>query len=327
MTIRKTLAGPVRVKNADLGIVEAVFATFNVVDHDGDLTVPEAIADGAKCVISQYGHTSWAGELPVGHGTITKTATEAMIEATFLLDTPHGRACFDTVKALAEHGLGEWSYGLMNVKAERKTIDGRSVRVIKAVDIPEVSPVLVGAGISTRTLTAKGRKQLASDVSDQLRDLGRERFGDDDHWVYVEDYDIDDQFAIFYVSAEDEPTRLVQVGYSRDGDTITLADEETEVERDLVYSPKSGRRFVEQAKAVVTALDQLVTRAEGIAAKRIEDGKSKALGDDSAALLTDADALLVRLKAIATATPHHDNIDDEARREFARFVGITEGVI
>lgn len=325
--MRKSMAGPVTIKNADQGIVEAVFATFNVVDHDGDLTLPEAIAADTKCVISAYGHQSWNGELPVGWGTITKNSNEAIITAQFLIDTPHGRAAFDTVKALADQGLGEWSYGLMNVKAERKTIDGRSVRVLKAIDIPEVSPTLVGAGINTRTTGTKSVKQLHSDVYDQLRDLGRERFGDDTHWVYVEDYDADELFVIFYVSAEDEPTRLVQVGYSRDGDTISLGEEETEVERDLVYSPKSGRRFVEQAKAVVTALDQLVTRAEGIAAKRLEDGKSKALGDDSAALLTDADALLVRLKAIATANPHHDTIDDDARHEFARFVGITEGVI
>lgn len=323
MTIRKAL-GRVQIKNAELGEIEAVFATFNVVDHDGDLTVPEAITDGAKCVISAYGHKSWSGDLPVGFGTITKTASEALFTGRFLIDTPHGRACFDTVKALADEGLGEWSYGLMNVKAERKTIDGRQVRVIKQVDIPEVSPVLVGAGINTRTLAAKG-KQLHSDVFSQLRDLGRERWGDDTHWVYPEDYDADAQFVIFSIYADDDADRLVQVDYTVDGDTITLAAEETEVERDLVYSPKHGRRFVEHAKSVMTDLNALVTRAEGIAAKRIEDGKSKALGDDSADLLTQADALLVRLKAIATPTT--TNTDGDLAYEHARSLALIQGVI
>lgn len=326
MTIRKAL-GQVTIKNADLGEVEAVFATFNVVDHDGDLTVPEAITDGAKCVISQYGHTSWAGELPVGHGTITKTATEAIFTGTFLMGTPHGRACFDTVKALADEGLGEWSYGLMNVKSERKTVDGRSVRVLKSIDIPEVSPVLVGAGIGTRTLSAKSGKQLHSDVHAQLRDLGRERWGDDTHWVYPEDYDADDQFVIFSIYADDEGDRLVQVSYTVDGDMITLGEEETEVERDLVYSPKHGRRFVEHAKSVVTDLAVLVDRAEGIAAKRAADGKSKALGDDAAAHLAEADALLVRLKAIAhlNTIPPVDATANAAQYEFARFIANTQG--
>jgi hypothetical protein len=36
--------------------VSAVFATFGVIDRDGDLALPGAFEDGAEVDISSYGH-------------------------------------------------------------------------------------------------------------------------------------------------------------------------------------------------------------------------------------------------------------------------------
>lgn len=156
MQKQKTLQG-VTVKDADQGIVEAVFSTFNVVDKDGDITLPGAIKDGTEVVISAYGHRSHWGELPVGKGVIRTSKTEAILEGQFFMNTDGGRETFEVVKELGP--LGEWSYSLHDVKSRSGEIDGQSVNYLEEIGhIKEVSPVLIGAGVNTRTLVAKGLK-------------------------------------------------------------------------------------------------------------------------------------------------------------------------
>src|SRR3990167_6551310 len=97
------------IKDAEKSQSEAVFATFGVIDHDSDVTLPGAFEDGAEVPISAYGHSSWMGDLPVGKGVIRTTEQEARIEGQLFLTTTAGREMFETVKAMG--GLQEWSYG------------------------------------------------------------------------------------------------------------------------------------------------------------------------------------------------------------------------
>jgi HK97 family phage prohead protease len=148
----------VSVKDVEQGLVEAVIATFNVKDHDGDWTLPGAFEDGAEVRISAYGHRSWFGELPVGKGTIRTTDQDARLIGQFFLDTEHGRQTFLTIKHLG--ALQEWSYGFDVVETGEVTEELRQlgvVRVLKRVKVHEVSPVLLGAGIATRTIAVKQR--------------------------------------------------------------------------------------------------------------------------------------------------------------------------
>lgn len=145
----------VQIKDADRGVVEAVFATFNTVDKDGDVTLAGAFTDGATVPVSAYGHTSWEGRLPVGYATIRQTDAEAVATAQFLMDTQHGADTFRTVKSLHQRGLGEWSYGYEPAEFHFGEVDGRRVRFLSRQQVFEVSPVLVGAGVGTRTLSAK----------------------------------------------------------------------------------------------------------------------------------------------------------------------------
>jgi HK97 family phage prohead protease len=144
----------VEIKSADRGTVEAVFSTFDVVDKDGDVTRPGAFTDGEEVLISSYQHTSWGGALPVGKGKIRQTKSEAILEGQFFLDTTAGRDHFTVVKALAGRQQ-EWSYGFDVLDSEDGTFDGREVRFLKRLKVHEVSPVLVGAGVNTRTLAVK----------------------------------------------------------------------------------------------------------------------------------------------------------------------------
>lgn len=143
-------------KASPRGEVEAIFATFGVVDHDGDWTLPTAFEDGAPVRISAYGHASWTGALPVGKGTIRVTAKDARLVGQFFLSTTAGRETFTVIRELGE--LGEWSYGFDvletgDLTEELKRLGAR--RVLKKVKVYEVSPVLAGAGVGTRTVTAK----------------------------------------------------------------------------------------------------------------------------------------------------------------------------
>lgn len=148
----KALRG-VEIKDADKGTVEAVFSTFNVIDSDRDVTLPGAFEDGAPWKISAYGHQSWMGVLPVGKGTVRTTNTEAILVGQFFMDTQHGAETFRTVKAMGD--LQEWSYSVHPLKESFGEFEGQQVRFLERLGAGEVSPVLAGAGVGTRTLAAK----------------------------------------------------------------------------------------------------------------------------------------------------------------------------
>lgn len=140
----------------DKGTIRAVFATLGVIDHDGDMILPGAIKD-QRVRLSTWGHGSWNGGLnglPVGKGRVYENGNDAVFEGTFFLGTTAGRETYETIKAMGD--LQEYSFALPEMETEtRRTDDGREYRAIKSVRVPEVSPVLLGAGIDTRTLDIK----------------------------------------------------------------------------------------------------------------------------------------------------------------------------
>lgn len=317
--MRKNLID-VTIKNADLGEIEAVFSRFDVIDLDGDVTRKGAFTEGQPVVISAYGHKSWDGELPVGKGTIHELGDVAVMKGRFFLNTTHGRDAWETVKELSEADLQEWSYSLHDVVAKSDTIDGRKVRVLEKIRVKEVSPVLIGAGIDTGTLSTK---QLASVSRQALAAAAKAQWGDEDTWVYVDDFDPDAGFAVVEVSSDDS-TILYQVSYTAAADgTVTFDDDAAEVVRTVAYARKG--KFSEHAAQVLAAVDVLADRAAEVVALRAEKGKS--ISDESAGLLRDLESRCGRLKQLFdsqntnTPTP-----DAEAQREFARFVALSQGV-
>jgi hypothetical protein len=168
--ITKKALGRVTVKDAAQGLVTAVFSTFNVVDADGDVTLPGAFDDGAEWMISAYGHKSWDGALPVGKGVVHATDTEATMEGQFFLDTVGGQETFKVVKAMGD--LQEWSYSCQSDKFSYGEFDGKQVRFLEHI-VPggEVSPVIKGAGVGTRTLAVKSGLTFAGEAEAVLADL------------------------------------------------------------------------------------------------------------------------------------------------------------
>jgi HK97 family phage prohead protease len=167
---RKTVTGPVTFKaEGDEGQFRAVFSTLNVIDHDGDVTVPGAFTDGEKVRISYWGHR-W-GDLPVGRGEIHSDEKEAWVEGRFFLNTEGGRETYETVKGLGE--LQEWSYGFDVLERSEGEFEGEQVQFLRRLKVHEVSPVMLGAGIGTRTTAIKAKDRL-EEVAKELEGMGAE---------------------------------------------------------------------------------------------------------------------------------------------------------
>ncbi|MEB3367410.1 HK97 family phage prohead protease [Saccharopolyspora mangrovi] len=154
MAMETKALGHVEVKDGDRGVVEAVFSKFNVRDLDGDVTLKEAFIPESRVKISSYNHGSWeSGQLPVGVGTIEVRDDCAVLKGKFFMNTSAGRETFEAVKGLGD--LAEWSYGFVVADAEFEEFEGKHSRILKKVNVFEISPVLKGAGIGTGTLDIK----------------------------------------------------------------------------------------------------------------------------------------------------------------------------
>ena len=130
----------------DEGTFKALFAPFETWDKTGDWTEKGAFGR-QRVVISAYGHGSTTdGRLPVGKGIIydSDELRGGVVEGKFFLKTSAGRETYDTVKELGE--LQQWSYWLPKVESEVGTREGKKGRILKKIEVGEVSPVLRGMG-------------------------------------------------------------------------------------------------------------------------------------------------------------------------------------
>ena len=148
------------------GSFRAIFSTFNVIDHDGDVTLPGAFEVGQKVRISYWGHR-WH-DLPTGRGVIGADDEKAWVDGKFFLDTQAGLETYKTVKNLDE--LQEWSYGFDINESESGRFEEEDVRFLKKMTVHEVSPVMLGAGIGTMTEAIKGRDDSENDTASEDAD-------------------------------------------------------------------------------------------------------------------------------------------------------------
>lgn len=151
-----------KLKGDSEGSFSARIATLNVIDKDGDVTLPGAFPDGKEVLVSAYQHVSWMGELPVGKVKIRESGDDIIAEGEFNLKTQTGREHYESVKFSG--GLQEWSYGFsVAEEGDSKEVEAwakehetsNPARIIKEVVPYEISPVLLGAGIDTGTLAIK----------------------------------------------------------------------------------------------------------------------------------------------------------------------------
>jgi len=152
--LKKTYRSAIELKaDGEPGEFRAVFSTFNVIDLDGDVTVPGAFQEGQAVRISYWGHR-WQ-DLPVGRGAIHQDEEKAWVDGRFFLDTIAGKETYQTVKNLEE--LQEWSYGYDIEQSDPGQFEGQDVQFLRRLEVHEISPVMLGAGIGTHTETIKGK--------------------------------------------------------------------------------------------------------------------------------------------------------------------------
>jgi hypothetical protein len=173
---------PGSVTTTPTGAFTARIAQLGVVDRDGDVTVPGAFPLGRAVAVSTWMHASFdKAHLPVGRATLSERDGYVIASGRLFLDMAAGRETYAALSNLAE--LVEWSYGYVVIDARDERRDGRVVRVLRKLDVFEVSPVLRGAGIATGTVEISSRDpvqlELARMHAQVRRDLLRSR-GDGD---------------------------------------------------------------------------------------------------------------------------------------------------
>lgn len=137
------------------GTGQAIFATLNVVDKDGDVTLPGAFGSQETHLVGAH-----QGQNPaVGKSAISEKGDRAVADIRFNLEISAARDWHSALKFDLDPKNGtpqyEWSYGFNVVDFETGVFEGRDVRFLKKLDVIEVSPVLRGAGEGTRTLSLK----------------------------------------------------------------------------------------------------------------------------------------------------------------------------
>ena len=149
------------------GTVEAVFSTMNVIDHDGDVTLPGAFSNGSKVRIMPWGHN--LGSPPVGAGSIFADDREAKLKGQFFMETTAGREHFQVLKGLGD--LAEWSYVFDITESDQGDFEGVNVRFLKQLRVHSVDPVFLGAGIGTRTTRLKSGLTIVEQAEGVIEDL------------------------------------------------------------------------------------------------------------------------------------------------------------
>lgn len=294
MTETKALVG-VEVKSADQGLASVKFAAYDEVDHHGDVTMKGAFKEGQQVIVSSYNHASWGGSLPVGKGTIRTgiDGKSAVADLQFFMNTQAGRETFETIKATGE--LQQWSYGFNIEEQEQGEFKGKNVRFLKALDVYEISPVLMGAGKSTATLAVKSRE---GDV-DELYDLEEVQ-----EWLKAKPKPKPKPKDDEEKKPGDKKPKDEDDGKKKPSDSKKPSDDEDEEEEDDEKKPRrkkpgnSGKmRMSDHCLEVLTSVKELADRAEEIVALRTAEGK-KGLAPETQVLLELVSDQLERLKAV-----------------------------
>lgn len=157
---RKVFSGELKAtgESGGAGPLVATFARFGVVDRDFDVTLASAIPDGQEVLFGSWNHSSVNGSvLPIGRGRIRNDGTRTQIVAE-IFDTEDALTEYSVLKSLGP--LAEFSYAFHVLDAstdyaELEQYPGAR-RILKELQVFEVSAVYAGAGIRTGIDSAKG---------------------------------------------------------------------------------------------------------------------------------------------------------------------------
>ncbi|MFN3990046.1 MAG: HK97 family phage prohead protease [Erythrobacter sp.] len=158
----------------DAGKGLALIAELNAVDHDGDTYAPGAFNWKEQWAPLLTAHDRHG--MPFGKARVYEQGDKAYAELHLNLETQAGRDWHAALKFDLATGksVQEWSYGYKALDFEYRADARNRIRVLKQLDVHEVSTVVRGAGRGTGTVMMKGLKGALKDqaFADLFADLG-----------------------------------------------------------------------------------------------------------------------------------------------------------
>lgn len=281
------------------GAVEAVFSVYNNLDSDGDVVIPGAIKSGFKDnqVPMVFAH-KW--DQPIGKGVIETDDDKAIFKGSFFMGTEAGKEAYNLAKEMGD--LQEWSFGfrINDYEVAPFTKDGSDevdARYLKDLEVFEVSPVLVGANRETYTLAIKSGEEAiyeSSNVDEEKAALGKDIFDNPGEAmerskelsceVGVHSQEVDGKNVFMpckthaeYEEAIKDDKKDLDPEEESNSCNCNCGKESSDEGEEKVSEEESlptGKRFSEEVKDVLAALESLIVRAKAIEVLRSKDGRT-----------------------------------------------------
>ena len=161
----------------DKGMISVVFATMGVWDKDGDMAMPGFYGEQDVAFLPTH---DWS-HVMMGKGRTYEAGNEARADIAMNLELQSAKDWLSAIKFDLKNGkpIQEYSYGFKVLDGGCRMGEclGRQGRILQPREdgtpgskIWEVSPVLVGAGENTRTLSAKSAGKSFADESQSVLD-------------------------------------------------------------------------------------------------------------------------------------------------------------
>ena len=273
------------------GSVEAVFSVYNTLDTDGDVVIPGAIKSGFKNnqVPMVFAH-KW--DQPIGKGVIETDDDKATFKGSFFMGTEAGKEAYNLAKEMGD--LQEWSFGfrINDYEVAPFQKDGQDevdVRYLKDLEVFEVSPVLVGANRETYTLAIKSGEEAvyeSNNLDEEKAAIATDMFDNPGEAmnrskelscaVGVHTTEVDGKEVFMPCKTHAEYEEAIKDD-KKDLDSEESTEEVLEENQEKVSEEESlptGKRFSEEVKDVLAALESLIVRAKAIEVLRSKDGRT-----------------------------------------------------
>jgi len=161
----KNIAATIKAAGED-GTFEATIATFGEIDKDGDIVERGAFGSATVSVLPSHDSMS----VPLGKASVEERGDLAIAVGRFNLEIEAARDWSAALKFDLDNApsVQEWSWGFTPTEFSFEQRDGDQIRILSKVDLREVSPVLRGASVGTRTISAKGEESRPT-LLDQVK--------------------------------------------------------------------------------------------------------------------------------------------------------------
>ncbi|KKN56883.1 hypothetical protein LCGC14_0568080 [marine sediment metagenome] len=330
----KTVGATIK-QAGDDGSFEAEIATLGVIDHDGDIVERGAFSGHPIAVLPAHD----SQHVPLGKAQIVERGDIAVATGQFNLEIEaardwHSSLKFDLEKVQPPVQQWSWGFRIMGPDGFRADqVDGQPVRRLIKLDEREVSPVLRGASLGTRTVHVKRRKAEGmsdNDLRERLEHELLEVEGELEHlWVEA----VFDDAVVYHARRADEAGRTLERSWAMDGETVTFGDEATVVVRDVSYvavgkddagGAPDDLKLIDQV--LLTTYDVEATIARVLDAVDARGKRGRTLGADSKAAamamagqFAELDRTMGQLRGMA------DQLlpQDLAARAAAKFLALT----